>query len=101
MLSHGGKVARVDEDQFLIDRAMGMLRAEGRTQSADVLAQWLRLRRPDPRKRWNDRWVLWVDEAVLRDVTFDVKNELKRVLNQLAGVTAAYVVVLPPYAPEP
>jgi hypothetical protein len=91
----------VDEDEDLIGRAMGVLRAEGRTQSADVLAQWLRLRRPNPRKRWNDRWVLWVDDAALPDVTFDVKNELKRVLNNLAGTTAAYVDVLPPHAPEP
>jgi hypothetical protein len=91
----------VDDDEELIGRAVGLLRTEGRERAADVLAQWLRLRRPDPRKRWNDRWVLWVDADVLRDVTYDVKSELKRALNQLTGATAAYVDVLPPDAPEP
>jgi hypothetical protein len=89
-----------DADRRLIDDAARKLRADGHPHAADVLAQASRLRRPGDRNRWSDRWVLWIPRAGLERVGYDVRNALKRALNEVAGTSAAYADVLPEDAPQ-
>jgi hypothetical protein len=81
-------------DERLVDETARQLRAEGHDSAATVLAGAQDLRRPDPRKRWSGRWVLWVEKETLAEVGYDVKEQLKRALNGVAGSDAGSVDVL-------
>jgi hypothetical protein len=89
-----------EADKQLIEDAMQRLRAESHPQAADVLGLVDRMRRPGGRNRWSDRWVLWIPRHGLEQVSYDVRNALKRALNELAACSAAYVDVLPDDTPE-
>lgn len=82
-------------DAGLVDETARRLRAEGHEAAAAVLTAAREVRRPDPRKRWSGRWVLSVEKQALTDVDYDVKEQLKRALNGVAGTDAGAVDFVP------
>jgi hypothetical protein len=86
---------RVEQsDQALVAETARLLRAEGNVSAAILLASVRQLRRPDPRKRWSGRWVLSVEKQTVARVGYDVKEQLKRALNGVAGTHAGAVDVV-------
>lgn len=76
--------------QRLIGHAARLLEEQGHGQAAAVMRSATRLLPPACGAGFSGRWTVWTDSTVVPAQRYEIAQQIKRALNAICGIDAAY-----------